>query len=77
MREQLEKSLDLYAFHELARRSSGDVEITLLWWPAGDLLTVMVFEQDTGSRFEVSVGERSPLEVFFHPYAYAPVASDA
>ena len=33
---------------------------------------VLVSDEKTGDHFEIEVGCRSPLDVFNHPFAYAP-----
>jgi hypothetical protein len=47
--------------------------VWLRWRTSDDLLFVEVANGRTGERFvvEVAEGER-PLDVFWHPYAYAP-----
>ncbi|HYX87222.1 MAG TPA: hypothetical protein VE777_19810 [Gaiellales bacterium] len=56
---------------ELAHRSSNGVDVTLLWDPATDRLTVAVADFQAGDAFEVPVGDASPMDVFNHPYFYA------
>ena len=56
---------------ELAHRRGSDIEVRLMWNPAGDRLTVEVRDHADGSAFVVAVGDRPPLEVFRHPYVYA------
>jgi hypothetical protein len=58
---------------ELARRTNDDVEVTLLWSPADDRLTVVVEDAKLNERFELDTRPDNALEVFHHPYAYAPV----
>jgi hypothetical protein len=55
---------------ELAHRRSCGIDVRLIWDPAGDDLTVEVRDGDA-SALVVAVGERAPLDVFRHPYAYA------
>lgn len=55
---------------ELAHRRSCGIDVRLIWDPAGDDLTVEVRDGDAAALV-VAVGERSPLDVFQHPYAYA------
>ena len=55
---------------ELAHRSSGGLEVTLLWHPARDELTVCGSDQRTGARFEVRPEHHSALDVYYHPYCY-------
>jgi hypothetical protein len=62
--------LDSPGFRELAQRSNDGIEVALLWSPATDTLTVTVVEGD-GESFDVAVGDAPPLDVYYHPYAYA------
>jgi hypothetical protein len=55
---------------ELAHRSNGGLEVTLLWHPARDELTVRGSDHRTGARFEVRPEHESALEVYYHPYRY-------
>jgi hypothetical protein len=57
---------------ELATRENDGVEVSLYWNPAGNDVYVLVSDEKTGDRFEIEVGGRSPLDVFNHPFAYAP-----
>jgi hypothetical protein len=56
---------------ELAHRSNAGLEVRLLWSPSDDTLAVFVRDQRTGEAFELPVGDKSPLEVFYHPFAHA------
>jgi hypothetical protein len=73
MNEQIESFTELVDVRELSYRADGDFEVTLLWWPSEHRLLVTVVERATGALIEVPVGDRPPLEVFYHPYAYADV----
>jgi hypothetical protein len=55
---------------ELAHRANGGLEVTLLWHPARDELTVRGSDHRTGARFEVRPEHQSALEVYYHPYRY-------
>ena len=55
---------------ELAHRCNGGLEVTLLWHPARDELTVCGSDHRTGARFEVRPEPQSALEVYYHPYCY-------
>lgn len=70
-------ALALYAvmalpIRELARRSNGEAQVSLLWREGDDRLFVEVVDGRQGEAFRLEVrdGER-PLDVFHHPYAYA------
>lgn len=58
-------------FQELAYRESDGIEVSLLWNPADNSVSVFVSDARTGDSFELTVGTENPLEVFNHPYAYA------
>ena len=58
---------------ELARRTNDGVDVALLWSPVDDRLTVVVEDAKLDERFEVEARPDNALEVFYHPYAYAPV----
>jgi hypothetical protein len=55
---------------ELAHRSTDGLEVTLLWDPVDDDLTVRVEDRRSGDVYQVPVGNASPLEVFEHPFGY-------
>jgi hypothetical protein len=56
---------------ELAVRGSGGLLVSLLWRRRDNALKVVVSDARLGESFEVAVGKANPLEVFYHPYAYA------
>jgi hypothetical protein len=57
---------------ELALREADGVEVTLLWHPASDVVSVMVVDSKSGDLFELVLDDDdSPLDVFNHPYAHA------
>jgi hypothetical protein len=58
---------------ELARRIDDGVEVVLLWSPTDDRLTVVVEDRKLNERFELQTRRDNALEVFYHPYVYAPV----
>ncbi len=62
---------------ELAHRSADGVEVTLLWNPVTDTISVQVIERDTGACFELPVAPDQALNAFNHPYAYAALATAA
>jgi hypothetical protein len=55
---------------ELAHRSNYGLEVTLLWHPARDELTVYGSDHRTGARFEIRPVRHLALEVYYHPYRY-------
>jgi hypothetical protein len=56
---------------ELAQRESDGVAVTLLWSRETDVLAVSVVDVRGGSFELVLAGNERPLDVFYHPYAYA------
>ena len=62
---------------ELAHRAGDGVDVWLYWAPATGSLTVVVADARTDDRFELEARADDALEVFYHPYAYAPLRSDA
>jgi hypothetical protein len=56
---------------ELAYRENDGLAVSLLWDPANDALTVVVFDGHSGESLEVPVEGVSPLDVFHHPFAHA------
>ena len=60
------------ATRELDFRANDGVEVALLWHPGTNRLTVAVRDTRSGEEFELEVSKHDPLDVFDHPYAYAP-----
>jgi hypothetical protein len=61
---------DLY-LTELDHRSSGGIDVFLLWSRATNRLLVAVDDTRSGERFEVQAPAEKALDVFLHPFAYA------
>jgi len=58
---------------ELNTRVSDGLSVELLWCEADDLVFVRVEDQRSGEGFTVPVKPgQSPIDVFNHPFAYAP-----
>jgi hypothetical protein len=55
---------------ELAERSGDGLEISLLWDPRDDSLSVRIEDRRMGDVYEVPVGDAHPLDVFEHPFGY-------
>ncbi len=55
---------------ELDRRSSGGVEVTLLWSERTGAVFVAVEDRRIGKGFQVAVDPADALHAFRHPYAY-------
>ena len=56
---------------ELDRRSSDDIEVTLLWSARTNRVFVLVLERRTEALFHFEVAPAAALDAFHHPYAYA------
>ena len=56
---------------ELAHRESGGLEVSLVWDPTDDALTVVVIDWRTGEAFDFSPERRRALDAFYHPFAHA------
>jgi hypothetical protein len=59
---------------ELAHRSANGVDVTLMWDPVANGVSVIVVDHLAGDVFEVEVGDENPMHVFDHPFVYAPQA---
>ncbi len=57
---------------ELAKRETDGVVVSLQWRRADDKVTVVVDDTRTGERFSIPARRENALEVFYHPFAYAP-----
>ena len=56
---------------ELDRRSSDDIEVTLLWSARTNRVFVSVLERRTEALFQFEVAPARALDAFHHPYVYA------
>jgi hypothetical protein len=56
---------------ELDFRSTDGLEVTLLWQPETDRVSVSVFDAKTGDDFDLDVEPSNAMDAFHHPYAYA------
>ena len=57
---------------ELAVRESDGVTVTLYWTPGTNIIAIEVVDSGSGTAFELVLAEHEPpLDVFYHPYAYA------
>jgi hypothetical protein len=58
---------------ELDQRVSDGIDVRLLWHPQDDRVLVAVSDAKTGESFTLEVGaDQRAIDVFHHPYAYAP-----
>lgn len=64
---------NLTSMRELDHRFANGLQVQLWWDPETGCVWVSVRDARTGNQFliEVRDGER-PLDVFHHPFAYAP-----
>jgi hypothetical protein len=59
---------------ELAFRRAAKIAISLVW-RQDDTFAVVVEDEAAGEVFEVKARRDNALDVFYHPYAYAPPAA--
>lgn len=65
--------MDIRAFPgrgELAKRFSGDLEITLYWSEVDRSTSVDVRRRTTGERVTFDVSREQALDAFYHPFAH-------
>jgi hypothetical protein len=55
---------------ELAYRNQNGLEVTLLWHPRSNEVSVEVADQLDASGFHLPIAGRLALDAFNHPYAY-------
>ena len=56
----------------LAKRENAGIQVTLLWAQDTNSVAVLVHDDTTDDRFELSVEPgANALDTFEHPYAYA------
>ncbi len=56
---------------ELDFRSTDGLEVTLLWQPETNRVSVTVFDAKTGDDFDLDIDPADAADAFDHPYAYA------
>lgn len=57
---------------ELAVREQNGISVRLLWTRGTKVLAVEVADERNGDFFELVLEpDEAPLDVFYHPYAYA------
>ena len=56
---------------ELAAREGDGIQVTLLWHPCENALTVSVEDARVGDRFQLAVAPDRALDAFYHPFAHA------
>jgi hypothetical protein len=61
-----------YSWTELAVREQNGISVRLLWTRGTKVLAVEVVDERNGDSFELVLEpDEAPLDVFYHPYAYA------
>jgi hypothetical protein len=57
---------------DLAQRSSGGIDVTLVWSPGGaaDETVICVCDRQEGAYFETPVEPHRALEAYYHPCFY-------
>jgi hypothetical protein len=55
---------------ELAYRNQNGLEVTLLWDPRSNEVSVEVIDQLDDSGFRLPIAGHLALDAFHHPYAY-------
>ena len=64
-----------HTLRELDHRVSDGIDVRLFWRPSDDRTIVSVSDAKTGGSFSIEVrADQSPVDVFHHPFAYAPDA---
>ena len=58
------------AVKELAYRNQNGLEVTLLWDPRSNQVSVEVIDQLEDSGFRLPIDSHLALDAFHHPYAY-------
>jgi hypothetical protein len=56
---------------DLADREVDGISVVLYWTRATNVVTVAVADLSTGDYFELVLNDEPPLDVFYHPFAYA------
>jgi hypothetical protein len=62
---------------ELAHRAHDGLEVTLLWDPRSNEVSIDVVDERHNSSFLLPVDPGSALDAFNHPYVYAPTWVEA
>jgi hypothetical protein len=65
---------------ELAHRSSGGADVTLLWVHGGERdrdeeVLVCVWDAREGTYFEILSEPNLALEIYYHPFAYRDLST--
>src|SRR5689334_21498678 len=60
--------------HELAHRASYGLSVSFYRDSVGDVLTLVVIDEQEGDHFVLGVPKARALDAFRHPYAYRALA---
>jgi hypothetical protein len=72
VRRSMDEFEDIFPRTELALREQNGISVQLLWARGTNVLAVAVVDERNGESFEfVLEPHEKPLDVFYHPYAYA------
>ena len=63
------------ARRELARRTSGSVDVALYWDARDGSITVEVWQREVGVELAFPVEPEHALDAFYHPFAHVPGAA--
>ncbi len=63
-------STNTNSLRELDRRSVDGIEVSLLWNPLTDRVSIHVDDTRSGESFEFEVAADDALTAFHHPYAF-------
>ena len=61
---------------ELARRTSGRIDVALYWNPLDDSTTVVVWDTGSEETLVFAVAPEHALEAFYHPFAQLAASFD-
>ncbi len=75
MSEQVDERFVQYD-RELARRTSGGIEVALYWSPLDDSTTVEVWDAASEAILVFAVAPERALEAFYHPFAQLAASFD-
>ena len=75
MNEQVDERFVQYD-RELARRTSGGIEVALYWSPLDDSTTVEVWDAASEEMLVFAVAPERALEAFYHPFAQLAASFD-
>jgi hypothetical protein len=69
-------ALNAPTFEELDYRDNDGLEISLLWNPKNNTLSLFVVDTKTDDIFEIAVQPEQARDAFIHPFPYIEKASE-